>query len=70
MSFPNDKKRYSEEVYAHSTEAKIRAILEEAVRPPARVKIGSELAAFGQRFGGIELDADRDPAPPEPAGFE
>src|SRR5439155_8076470 len=31
-----------------STEAEIREILEEAVRPSKRVKIGSELAAFGQ----------------------
>ena len=38
--------------HGRSTEAEIRAILEEAVRPKTRVKIGSELAAFGQRFGG------------------
>ncbi len=55
---------------ARSTEAEIRVILEEAVAPQARVKIGSELAAFGQRFGGIDLDLVRDPAPADPAVFE
>jgi plasmid stability protein len=56
--------------HGRSTEAEIRAILEEAVRPEGRVKIGSELAAFGQRFGGVELDTTRDPTPTEPATFE
>ena len=51
-------------------EAEIRDILEEAVRPETRVKIGSELAAFGQRFGGIDLDLAREQAPTEPAMFE
>jgi plasmid stability protein len=36
--------------HGRSTEAEIRKILEEAVRPEARVKIGSELAAFGQQL--------------------
>ncbi len=36
-----------------STEAEIRAILEDAVRPKERIKIGSELAAFGDKY---ELD--------------
>jgi antitoxin FitA len=56
--------------HGRSTEAEIRAILEEAVRPDTRVKIGSELAAFGQRFGGIDLDLAREQAPTEPARFE
>jgi plasmid stability protein len=56
--------------HGRSTEAEIRAILEEAVRPEARVKIGSELAAFGQRFGGLDLPRVREPAPIEPATFE
>lgn len=56
--------------HGRSTEAEIRAILEEAVRPETRVRIGSELAAFGQRFGGVEFDITRDPAPTEPASFE
>jgi antitoxin FitA len=49
--------------HGRSTEAEIRNILEEAVRPTERVKIGSELAAFGQRLGGIELDITRDQPP-------
>jgi plasmid stability protein len=56
--------------HGRSTEAEIREILEEAVRPEARVRMGSELAAFGQRFGGIDLDLAREQAPTEPATFE
>ena len=56
--------------HGRSTEAEIREILEEVVRPAKRVKIGSELAAFGQRLEGLDLDIARDPAPPEPATFE
>lgn len=56
--------------HGRSTEAEIRAILEEAVRPEARLKIGSELAAFGRRFGGLDLDTARDRTPAEPANFE
>jgi plasmid stability protein len=51
-----------------STEAEVRAILEDAVRPP--IKIGAKLAGFGHRFGGLELDIARDRAPTEPADFE
>jgi plasmid stability protein len=53
-----------------STEAEIRAILEAAVKPSTRVKLGSELAAFGRRFGGLDLDVQRDPAPTKAANFE
>ena len=56
--------------HGRSTESEIRHILEDAVRPETRVKMGSELAAFGQRFGGLDLDIARDPAPAEPAEFE
>jgi plasmid stability protein len=55
---------------ARSTEAEIRVILEEAVSPQARIKIGSELVTFGQRFGGIDLDLRRDQMPTKPAAFE
>jgi hypothetical protein len=44
----------------------VRAILDEAVRPKARVKLGSMLAAVG----GVDLDTRRDPTPPDPALFE
>jgi antitoxin FitA len=53
-----------------STEAEIRVILEEAVAPKSRVKIGSELAAFGRRYGGIELNLTRHRGPIEAAKFD
>ena len=56
--------------HGRSTEAEVRDIIEQAVRPSRRVKIGSELAAFGERFGGLDIDLGRDPAAPEPARFE
>jgi antitoxin FitA len=56
--------------HGRSTEAEIRAILEETVRPEGRVKIGSALAAFGRRLGGIDLDVTRDQSAPRAALFE
>lgn len=56
--------------HGRSTEAEIREILEEAVRPKTRIKIGSALAAFGRRWEGIDLDISRDQTPTEPAVFE
>jgi len=53
-----------------STEAEIRAILEEAVRPAKRLKLGSELAAFGAALGGLDLTVERDQALAEGARFE
>ena len=56
--------------HGRSTEAEIREILEDAVRPEARVKIGSELAAFGRRIGGVDLDLARDQTPTKAPTFE
>lgn len=56
--------------HGRSTEAEIREILKEAVRPKARLKIGSELAAFGERFGGLDINDTRDQTPIEPAVFK
>jgi plasmid stability protein len=53
-----------------STEAEIRRILQDSVSQKPRLKIGSELAAFGHRYGGIELNYKRDRSPIEPAKFE
>jgi plasmid stability protein len=53
-----------------STEAEIRKILEDSVAPPERLKIGSELAALGRRFGGVTLNITRDRRPIQPAKFE
>jgi antitoxin FitA len=55
--------------HGRSTEAEIRAILEEAARPASRLKVGSELASFGRRFK-VEFEAARDRSPIEPASFE
>jgi len=56
--------------HGRSTEAEVREILEDAVRPKARVRIGSALAFFGARFGDLDLDFSRDQAPTDPAAFE
>jgi plasmid stability protein len=54
---------------ARSTEAEIRVILEEAVSVKTAAGLGSQLAALGRRFGGIELNITRDSRPAEPADF-
>jgi plasmid stability protein len=54
---------------ARSTEAEIRVILEEAVSANTVVGLGSQLAALGRRFGGVELNITRDSRPAEPADF-
>ncbi|MGH7023124.1 MAG: FitA-like ribbon-helix-helix domain-containing protein [Caulobacteraceae bacterium] len=56
--------------HGRSTEAEIREILDEAVHPKARLRVGSALEAFGQKFGGLDLSVVRDPSPTEPANFE
>jgi antitoxin FitA len=53
-----------------STEAEIREILEEAVRPKERVKIGSELAAFGDKHKLDDLNIAREQEPTRIASFE
>ncbi len=52
--------------HGRSTEAEIRAILEDAVRPAQRVKLGSLLAEIGREAGGVELDIQHDRTPAEP----
>jgi len=56
--------------HGRSTEAEIRVILQEAVAPKTRLKVGTALAEFGRRFGGVDLDLPRDQSPTEPAIFE
>lgn len=53
-----------------STEAEVRAILEAAVKPQERVRIGSELAAFGDKHKLNDLSIQRDSEPPRIASFE
>lgn len=54
--------------HGRSTEAEIRDILANAVRP--RVGLGSALAEIGQRLGGVELKVKRDKRRVQPASFE
>jgi plasmid stability protein len=49
--------------HGRSTEAEIREILDQAVRPQQRIKLGSELAAVGRKFGGADLAVERDKTP-------
>lgn len=57
-----------------STEAEVRAILEEAVKPSGRVKLGSLLAGIGRRsrLTGTEIAhlQRRDKTPARPVSFE
>jgi len=59
----------------HSTEAEIRDILDQVVRPAERVKLGALLASIGRDAGLTPEDATfldnlRDKAPSEPVSFE
>jgi len=53
-----------------STEAEIRRILDDAAVTDTAAGLGSQLAALGRRFGGIDLKIVRDKRPAEPAKFE
>ena len=57
--------------HGHSMEAEVRSILESAVNPPGRVKLGTLLADMGRQAGLSEAEfvlftqvRDTDPAPP------
>ena len=52
--------------HGRSTEAEIRSILEGAVRPAARLKLGSALVALTKPMGGLELKIRRDKTPAAP----
>jgi plasmid stability protein len=60
--------------HGRSTEAEVRAILEEAVRPQGRVRLGSMLAAIGRQARltdeEVALINDRDRSGPRPVDFE
>ena len=60
--------------HGRSTEAEIRDILEAAVRPSERLKLGSLLAAIGDaQLSNADVEAlqkNRDDAPAEPMTFE
>lgn len=61
--------------HGRSTEAEIRDILDAAVRPVNRVKLGSLLMSMGREAGTTDADVDafgqlRDQTPVEPVNFE
>jgi plasmid stability protein len=56
--------------HGRSTEAEIRIILENAVRPEGRIKLGSLLAEIGREAGGFDLEVERDKTSAEPMCFE
>jgi len=55
--------------HGHSTEAEIREILEAAVRPNERLKLGSALAALGDKYA-LDLEIVRDQEPSRIVTFE
>ncbi len=56
--------------HGRSTEAEVRAILDEVTRPATRLKWGSALVAAFAPAGGVELDVMRDPTPARGAIFD
>lgn len=52
-----------------STEAEVRSILDAAVSPPERIKLGTLLADIGAEFGGVELEIARDQLDRGPVEF-
>ena len=58
-------------LHGRSAEAEVRAILEEAVRPAERLKIGTELHRIAQEIGGMDdLDISRQRREIQGADFE
>lgn len=62
-------------LHGRSTEAEVREILERAVKPEQRVRIGDALAELSGRLGLTNEDFEvfdqvRDKAPAEPMRFE
>ena len=62
-------------LHGRSTEAEVREILANAVKPEARVRLGDALAALGRKLGLENEDfevfnAVQDKTPAEPLGFE
>lgn len=60
--------------HGHSTEAEVREILANAVKPNSRVLLGDALASLGRDIGLKNEDFEvlervRDKAPAEPPGF-
>lgn len=67
--------RASAAKHGRSVEAEIREILEQAVKPESRKRLGDELAALGSKLGLTNKDFEvfeqvRDKRPAEPVSFE
>ncbi|RQZ37403.1 Arc family DNA-binding protein [Burkholderia sp. Bp9090] len=56
--------------HGRSTEAEVRDILEQAVRPGGRPRLGTLLAEIGREAGGIDFEVQRDQSPADPMSFE
>ena len=61
--------------HGRSTEAEIREILEKAVKPAKRVRLGDALATLGREIGLTDedvatIDQMRDKSPAKPMKFE
>ena len=61
--------------HGRSTEAEVREILECAVKPESRLRMGEALAALGRKLGLTDKDFEvfdrtRDTTPAEPMRFE
>jgi plasmid stability protein len=56
--------------HGRSTEAEIRQILDAAVKPEHRVRLGTLLAGIGRESGGIDLEIERDRFVSKPIDFE
>ncbi|WP_322039477.1 FitA-like ribbon-helix-helix domain-containing protein [Burkholderia diffusa] len=56
--------------HGRSTEAEVRDILEQAVQPDGRPKLGTLLAEIGREAGGIDFEGRRDGSPTDPMSFE
>ncbi len=61
--------------HGRSAEAEIRDILERAVKPAKRVRLGDALAALGRKVGLTDADIEaidhtRDKSPAQPMTFE
>lgn len=56
--------------HGRSTEAEVREILEQAVRPGGRPRLGTLLAEIGREAGGFDFEMPRDRASTDPMSFE
>lgn len=62
--------RHRAAAHGRSTEAEIRAVLDEAMRPEGRLKLGSAIRAIVEPLGGFDLEITRDQTPPRFVSFE